>query len=433
MTEEEVYYALSRRGRSAGGQPIGALMAKALARPDVVSLAAGFVDQASLPVEAVRAAAQRVLADPVSARAALQYGSTFGDAGLREYVLEQAATADRGAGAWSSRGVENVCLTAGSNQSLHLIAETLCDPGDVVLCAAPTYFVFLGLLSNLGVRAWGVEADAEGISPEALDAAFAELDRRGDLPGVKALYLVSYFDNPGGSTLSAARRPEVVEIVRRWSTKRTIRIIDDVAYRPLAFGDDAPVSLAAYDDAGDAVISTSTFSKCFSPGVRVGWMALPDDLVRPIGDLKGNIDFGSAHFDQRLVYEAAVAGDVDRQIDRLRTIYRGRADAMVAALKQQFADVPGAHWRTPTGGLYVWLTLPSELDAGPDGPLAAAADEQEVLYVAGEYCHPTEGAPILPNTMRLSFGCQSDERIAEGIRRLRAATEEVNSRYTQAR
>lgn len=425
MTEEEVYDVLSRRGRDAGGQPIGRLMAKALARPDVVSLAAGFVDQESLPVEAVRAAAERALADPVAARAALQYGSTMGDAGLRDWVRDRAATADGGAGAWRQLGVENFCLTAGSNQSLHLIVESLCDPGDIVLCAAPTYFVFLGLLSGVGVRAWGVQTDEQGVSPEALEAAFAEIAARGELDRVKAVYLVSYYDNPAGSTLAADRRPGVVETVRRWSRRRPIRIIDDLAYRELRFGDDDPPSLAAFDERGDSVIATSTFSKCFSPGVRVGWMALPDDLVQPIHDLKGNIDFGSGHFDQRIVYEAAAAGDVDRQIAKLRAIYGTRAQAMVAALEAEFSDLPGAHWRSPQGGIYVWLTLPSDLDAGSGGRLAAAADQQEVLYVAGEYCYAPEGVAPVPSTMRLSYGCQSKERIAEGIKRLRRAAGEV--------
>ena len=153
---------LSQRAQWAGGQPISRLMQMALANPGLISLAAGFVDQPSLPVDATRQAVERVLAEPSYARAALQYGPTSGDARLRELVLERFRQADGHPAAERDLSIEQVLLTAGSNQLLHLVAEALLDPGDIVLCAAPTYFVFLGILGNLGARAIGVASDTGG-------------------------------------------------------------------------------------------------------------------------------------------------------------------------------------------------------------------------------------------------------------------------------
>ncbi len=144
----------SQRAQLAGGQPISRLMHLALANPGLISLAAGFVDQSTLPVDATRQAVERVLAEPTYARAALQYGSTAGDARLRQMVLDRFCQADGRTAGQSRLSIEQVLLTAGSNQLLHLVAEALLDPGDIVLCAAPSYFVFLGILGNLGARAW---------------------------------------------------------------------------------------------------------------------------------------------------------------------------------------------------------------------------------------------------------------------------------------
>src|SRR6185312_15844408 len=149
----------SQRAAWAAGQPISRLMHMALANPRLVSLAAGFVDQATLPVEATRQALEHVLRDPTYARASLQYGSTPGDTRLRELVLERLRSADGRPAAERDIAVDQVILTAGSNQLLNLVADAILDPGDIVLCAAPTYFVFLGILGNLGARAIGIASD----------------------------------------------------------------------------------------------------------------------------------------------------------------------------------------------------------------------------------------------------------------------------------
>lgn len=423
----------SHRARRAGGQPISFLMRQALAHPNLISLAAGFVDQHSLPVEAVQTALAAMLAEPATGRAALQYGTTHGFGPLRERLLDDLLAADGQSRADVPVSVDQLVLSAGSNELLHLITDTLCDPGDVVLCTSPTYFVYLGILQNLGVRSFGVESDEEGMVPEALDEALERAASAGELARIKAVYVVSYFDNPRGVTLGCDRRPRIVEIVKRWSRRagHTIYLLEDMAYRELRYaGTDVP-SLRAYDDDGQTVVAAHTFSKSFSPGIRVGYSLLPNSLADALCQQKGNIDFGSANFNQHLMAQVLELDLWRPQVERLRETYREKSAAMLAAADEFLAPLPGVRWIRPTGGLYVWVELPDGIEAGPSGRLFDLAVAKGVLYVPGEYCFPQmdqsrpDGALAVDerraNGMRLSFGVQSCPRIRQGMAALAQA------------
>jgi 2-aminoadipate transaminase len=412
----------SQRSLASGDQPISVLMARALAQPDLISLAAGFVDQSSLPVEIVREACERLLSRPEQGRAALQYGTTAGHRGLREAICQNLATADR----ISGEGLAARCIvTAGSNQLLHLVAEAILDEGDVVLCAAPTYLVFMGTLAGVHAVSWSVRTDHQGMVPEAVEEALSEFEARGELERVKAIYSVTYYDNPQGISTTAARRAEMVEIAKRWSKHHKIYVIDDTAYRELRYeGQDEP-SLLSYDETGSHVIETGTFSKSFSPGIRVGWGVIPSELFTVLEQLKGNIDFGSPNFSQSLMADILESGAHAQQVETLRAVYSEKRDAMLTAMEPAFAGVEGVHWVHPKGGLYVWLTLPEHLSTGPQGRLFDEAIRRGVLYVPGQYCFPEQGVAGLPNTIRLSFGVQSPERIQEGIVALAEAVKAV--------
>jgi 2-aminoadipate transaminase len=414
---------LSERARRAGGQPISDLMHRALAHPNLISLAAGFVDQQSLPLEPTRQALQALLSEPLEARSALQYGTTSGFAPLREQLLAELLAADGQSAAEMRLSPDHLVLTAGSNELLHLVTDTLCDPGDIVLCTAPTYFVYSGILKNLGVHSFGVGSDDEGLVPEALNESFARLHAAGRLPRVKALYIVSYFDNPRGITLAANRRGAIVDSVCRWSRKagHTIFIIDDMAYRELRYERDDPPSLRRYDEQGDTVIATHTFSKSFSPGLRVGYGLLPEPVLTGVCQQKGNIDFGSPNFNQHLIAKVLASGLWHPHIERLRHAYRPKLAAMLAAADEHFGPIDGVRWVRPHGGLYVWVELPHHIDAGPSGKLFQLAIDEGVLYVPGEFCFPTEGVEPRRSTMRLSFGVQSCERIRQGMAALARA------------
>lgn len=411
---------LSQRARFFSRQPISELMRLAIARPELISLAAGFVDQASLPVVEARQAFEAVLADVSDGRAALQYGTNAGYLPLRQAVLERLLAAD--GNNWShTPTVDRVILTAGSNQLLHLVGEVLLDPGDIVLCAAPTYFVYLGLLNSVGARAVGVPIDDEGMIPEALADQLEQHKRAGELARVKAIYVTSYYENPSTVTLSLKRRAQIVDLAKRYSSQAPIYVIDDAAYRELRYaGEDLP-SLGAFDDDGTTVIVAETFSKSFSPGVRVGWGVLPPELVGPISNLKASIDFGSPNLNQHLMSAVLKRGLFEPHVATLRAAYRAKLDAMLGAMDEYLSDIPQVRWKRPDGGLYVWLELPDSMEAGPGGTLIEHALAEGVLYVPGEYCYPPEGEAGRKDRIRLSFGVQSAEQIRRGIEALAKA------------
>jgi 2-aminoadipate transaminase len=333
-------------------------------------------------------------------------------------------------------------VTAGSNQLLYLVSRVLCVPGDIVLCAAPTYFVYLGMLENLGIRAVGIETDAAGLIPDALDAQLRRQQQSGELGRVKALYLNSYFDNPRGVTIPANRRAELLELMRRWSSRagRRLYVLEDAAYRELRYdGQDVP-SIHALDRAetsGDdaLVVYAGTFSKSFSPGIRLGWGILPRPLITPVLSAKGHLDFGTAQFNQLVMTEVLSSGGFARHVPRLREAYRRKRDALAAALDEHLAAVPGAAWSRPDGGLYLWLTLPPELPAGEAGPLLDRAIAEGILYVPGEHCYPPSGAATAPNTIRLSFGVEDADTLKRGAallaRAIRAAAESPSPEKAQ--
>jgi len=420
------YVGFSRRARWAGGEPIAnVLMARTLAQPELISLAAGFVDYDTLPAEPTRQGLDAIFSDAERSRAALQYGTTIGYLPLREAILERMLHADGQTARQVNVSVKQVVLTAGSNQLLYLVGDALLDPGDIVLCGAPSYFVFLGTLANLGARSVGVEIDEHGLIPEALEEELARWEAAGELGRVKAIYVTSYYDNPSGVTVPAERRGALVEIARRWSRHGKIYIIEDAAYRELRYyGDDVP-SLWSVDGETETVIHAGTFSKSFSPGVRVGWGILPPELVEPVLAQKGNIDFGSPNLNQHLMAAVLQMGLYDEHLERLRHGYRTKIDAMLDAADEFLAGIDGIRWVRPEGGLYVWLQLPDSIDTGLSGGLFDRAVEEGVLYVPGEYCYPGDGRLTKKNMLRLSFGIQCCESIRRGVEALGRAVRHV--------
>src|SRR6185312_15875287 len=220
---------LSARARWAAHAPISVLMQQALENPDLISLAAGFVDPHSLPAAAASSAAASLLSDPSRARVALQYGPTCGDTRLREQILERLLAQD--ASSTPAPALDQVILTAGSNQLLSLLVDALLDPGDAVLCDAPSYFVFTGLVQAAGARCIGVASDAHGMRIDSLEQALEQHAAAGTLSRIKAIYVVSYYDNPRGISLARERRAALVALAQRYSRHHRIYVIEDAAYR----------------------------------------------------------------------------------------------------------------------------------------------------------------------------------------------------------
>ncbi len=267
----------------------------------------------------------------------------------------------------------------------------------------------------------GVATDDEGLRPDALDDTLATLEAAGQLPRVKLIYTVSEHSNPSGISLAADRRGAIVALARQWSSAHRIYVLEDSAYRGLTYDGIEPPSVWSHDPEGDTVILARTFSKTFSPGLKIGYGVLPAGVAEPVLRLKGNHDFGSSNFHQVLLSRLIADGSYDQQIAELTVTYRSKRDVMLAALEEHLAGFEGVEWTRPSGGLYVWLTLPEELDAGLAGPLFQHCLAEGVIYVPGSYAFATEPGPVPRNHARLCFGVPDEAALAEGVRRLAKA------------
>lgn len=413
---------LSATARRTSDSPISELMARALACPDVISLAAGFVDHATLPLEPTARAVAAILGDEVEGRRALQYGTTRGDLKLRHRLIDRMVRNGELPESQAADAQHRLVVTTGSQQLLGLVSEALLDPGDIVLVESPTYFVYLGVLAALGVCAIGVATDSGGLRIDALEATLADLEARGQLDRVKMIYTISEHSNPSGLSLAGDRRGALVEAARKWSRHQRIFILEDAAYRGLTFDGAEPPSVWAHDVGGESVIHARTFSKTFSPGLKLGYGILPTALLDPVLHRKGCQDFGTAHFNQQLMEVLLADGSYDRQVALLATTYRRKRDAMLTALDRHLGEfVPDVQWTVPRGGLYVWLTLPEAVDTSRDGAFFARCLESGVLYVPGGLAYAPEPGPVPNHDARLSYGVAGEEGIGEGIRRLAAA------------
>lgn len=416
----------SRRRQQAAEQSIAYLMQQGIENRDVISLAAGFVDEATLPVKIVKESLEEILTEDAAGQQALQYGTTAGFGPLRENLIGHLARLENCAVSSLNVAPEDIVVTSGSQQLLQHLTDVLFDPGDICLVAAPTYFVYLGTLNGVGARTIAIDTDEHGMRMDALEAELERLDRAGELNRVKLIYLVSSFENPSGVTLADERRRQVVDIARRWSREQRLLILEDAAYRELRYEGQDGRSIWSYDESRQHVILAQTFSKSFSPGIRVAYGVLPEDLVSPIHDVKGNFDFGSPNLNQRIVSHALESGKYAKHVSALQSSYQVKRDAMLSAAEEFFSALPGVSWLRPKGGLYVWMTLPDGIATGFQSPLFQQASRTEgVMYVPGEIAYPSDSPLRKTSRMRLSFGVETPKTIREGMRRLAQAVQSV--------
>jgi 2-aminoadipate transaminase len=433
MADDCKPFGFSARAGRASMQPISFLMAQAVTNPDLISLAAGLVDYQTLPAAQTRRLADELLRDEAAARIALQYGTTEGLAELREALLEHMAGLDGLTPADLGATPDDVVVSTGSQQLLQILTDILVDPGDIVITAWPSYFVFTGTLEAAGALVRCVDMDDGGVIPEALEALLQELADHGELYRVKMIYLVPYHQNPTGITLARERREPILNLVREFSREHRILLLEDAAYRELTFRGSPPRSIKSYDTGNEYVALLQTFSKSFSPGMKTGYGLLPRDLVEPVILQKGNHDFGSVNLCQHLLLSALRTGVYQEHVRALCDAYALKCAATLEALQEHLGDsAPGrTHWTRPNGGLYVYLTLPEEIDTGRDGALFAKAIAEGVLYVPGEYCYGPDPSRTIPrNTMRLSYGVADVADIHRGVQRLARAVKSVAAALT---
>jgi 2-aminoadipate transaminase len=418
---------LSKRAYLTEEPPISYFMRQAVENPNLISLAAGLVDPESLPTEEVGDELAELFSDAQLARAALQYGTTQGYAPLREKVVRHLLTLDRIEPSEAPYGADDVVVTTGSQQLLYLLGEVLLDSGDIVITEAPSYFVYHGILGSLGARTLTVPMDAEGMRTDELERLLIQLEKAGELPRVKLIYTVDYFQNPTGLSLSLERRKHLLELARKFSKHQKIVILEDAAYRELRFaGDDLP-SIKSLERTNEHVVLGMTFSKPLSPGLKTGYAVVPRDLMGPLLRFKGNHDFGSGNLTQHLIDRLMASGAYERHAEKLRSVYRAKRDTLVESLEQEFPrTLSPLRWTQPDGGMYVWFKGPPEFETGAGSRFMDACLREGVLYVPGAFCYVKSPAGTPNCEARLCYGVASHEELREAARRLGRAARSVS-------
>lgn len=366
------------------------------AQPGVISLAGGMPYVPALPLDIVGDIAGELIAR--QGGTALQYTTAHGDPGLREEIC--AVMELEGIRAQA----DDVVVTVGSQQALDLIARIFIDPGDVILAEGPSYVGALGSFAAYQADVVHVPMDEAGLIPAALDETIRGLAARGRR--ARFLYTVPNFHNPGGVTLSAPRRGQVLGIC----AAARLPIVEDNPYGLLGFADRPPRALRADDP--DGVLYLGSFSKTFASGVRVGWVVAPPAVREKLVIAAESAMLCHSSLAQLLVREYLRTQPWRAQLKVFRELYRQRRDAMLDALDT--ANLPeGTRWSRPDGGFYVWLGLPGGADTKAMLPRAVCAG---VAYVPGTgfYADGRRGREL----MRLSYCYPAPDEIDEGIRRL---------------
>ena len=373
-------------------------------QPDLISFAGGLPAPELFPIAEAQAAACRVLTD--GGVEALQYGPTEGFVPLRQFIVDRMSRYGIRAKA------ENVVITNGSQQALDLIGKLLLNPGDRILVEEPTYLGALQAWNAYQAEYISVPSDDDGLRTELLEAALRV--------GPKFMYVLPNFQNPGGTTLPLERRLEVV----RLSNKYGIPVVEDDPYGALRFeGEHLPPLVALDSDfqtnAGSNgrgymegnVVYLGTFSKTLAPGLRLGWVVAPVEIIDQLVMAKQGVDLHTATFNQMLAWELVKDGFMDEHVRVIRRVYGERRDVMLAALERYFPE--GCSWTHPEGGLFLWARVPEWIDTAE---LLKEAVQARVAYVPGFafYAEPGHGR----NTMRLNFSNAQPAQIEEGIRRL---------------
>jgi 2-aminoadipate transaminase len=371
------------RTLSVASSPVRDLLALT-SRPEVISFAGGLPAPELFDQDGLRAAYDTALRD----RSVLQYAPTEGNPALRALISSRL----------TGRGLptSDVLITTGSQQALSLVATALLEPGAVVAVEEPTYLAALQCFQMARARIVPVASDADGLDVESLRSVVAT-----EKPTL--LYLVPTFANPTGRTLSASRRAEVAGL----ASEHGFWIVEDDPYGELRYRGSAFAPLASISD---RTVYLGSFSKIGAPGMRLGWLRAPADLLRTLTIVKQAADLHTSTVDQAAAAVYLAHNDLDAHVARLCVEYGARRDAMIAALPATVPD--GTTWSDPDGGMFVWLRLPGDVDSAV---LLEEALTHDVAFVPG--------APFFATTpdhatFRMSFTTNTPAEIEEGMARL---------------
>ena len=356
-------------------------------QPGILSMAGGLPSADTFPVEAIRAACDKVLSE--APRQALQYAASEGYAPLREWLAQHLGAQGL------SLTPEQVLITTGSQQGLDLVGKVMVDAGAPVAVETPTYLGALQAFNPYEPIYTSLAGDAEGPLPSAIEAL------PHDAPGTRFAYLLPNFQNPSGRLLGEARRAALV----RAAQAARVPLVEDNPYGDLWYDAEPPAPLAARWPEGS--IYLGSFSKVLTPGFRLGYIVAPPALCPKLLQAKQAADLHTPGFNQRVVFEVIRNGFLDQHVPTIRARYRVQRDAMAAALTRHLPE--GSQWQAPRGGMFFWVRLPAGCDALALLPSAVAAG---IAFVPGAafYAHAPD-----PRTMRLSFVTLSPEDIADAV------------------
>jgi len=376
---------------------------KLLGKPGIISFAGGFPDSALFDVDGIRAAVDQALTHEPGA--ALQYGATEGYQPLREQIADFMAS--KGA---AGVAASDLIVTTGSQQALDLLGKTLISPGDKVIVEGPTFLATIQCFRLYGAELITVPVDGQGARTDVLESLIAEHKP-------KFVYLIPTFGNPSGALMSLERRKAVLEMAVRHDTL----IVEDDPYGDLYFGEAPPPSLlalaATVPGARDRLVHCGSLSKVLSPGLRVGWMVAPQELLAKATMCKQFSDAHTSTFAQATAARYLAAGGMPATLAKVRSVYAERAGTMAQALRTQLGDA--IEFVEPQGGLFIWARLTGNGGRVADGAaLAKAAIEQGVAFVPGAPFYARQPDPA---TLRLSFATAPVEQILEGVARLARA------------
>ncbi|MDP3192864.1 PLP-dependent aminotransferase family protein [Rhodoferax sp.] len=375
---------------------------KLLGKPGIISFAGGFPDPALFDAEGIAQSSAAVLANnpgPV-----LQYGATEGFQPLREAISQFMA------GKGSTVKPEGLIVTTGSQQALDLIGKTMISPGDKVIVEAPTFLATIQCFRLYGANIIGAPIDADGVDVDQLEALIEEHQP-------KLVYLIPTFGNPSGATLSLARRKRILEIAARTKTL----IVEDDPYGELYFDTPPPPSLLALSDgvpgSRDWLAHCGSFSKILSPGLRVGWLIAPPELLARATMCKQFSDAHTSNLTQAICAHYLTLNRLNPTLAVVRKTYAERARVMAESLRRELGDA--IEFNQPQGGMFFWAQL-----TGAQGKPSNAAEfakraiDQGVAFVPGApfYAHDPDLA-----TLRLSFATADVAKIEEGVARLARA------------
>ena len=375
---------------------------KLLGKPGIISFAGGFPDPALFDVEGLKMSSEAVLSNnpgPV-----LQYGATEGWGPLREQISHFMA------GKGATVAPDGLIVTTGSQQALDLIGKTMISPGDKVIVEAPTFLATIQCFRLYGAHLIGAPIDANGVDVDRLEQLIAEHQP-------KLVYLIPTFGNPSGATLSLERRLRVLEIAARTHTL----IVEDDPYGELYFDQAPPPSLLALSDqvpgSREYLVHCGSLSKILSPGLRVGWMIAPPELLARATMCKQFSDAHTSNLTQAIGAHYLTLGRLDAALGVVRSTYAQRARVMAESLQSTLGDAIA--FDAPQGGMFFW----ARLTGAKGGPANAAefakrAIEQLVAFVPGAPFYPHDPDPA---TLRLSFATADVAKIEEGVARLGAA------------